>query len=346
MLSTSPRKPTNATSPSKKQVAARAKKVFDAQKHVMAQSFFNEIDGQLTQGEVAKLAESSGGVKIIWSKKLNSTAGRANWRREAHRRIDASSNPSATVEYRHIASIELAEKVIDDETRLNNVLAHEYCHLANFMISRELKNPHGSSFKSWASKATAALYKSHGVEVTTKHDYAIKYKYLWVCSSQSRSVQGPDDGCGTEYARHSKSIDPTRHTCGKCRGRLVQVRPKPRAMAARVGDNAATSNEPASSSTTGTGTIYQRFVKEHFQAVRSDLPPGSPMKDVMREVGSRYRLSKQRKKEGESIVEAIEITDDKTTEEVVDGSSDAEVKGGEDVENVARVLDFLTISGR
>lgn len=37
-----------------------------------------------------------------------------------------------------------------------------------------------------------------------------------------------DPGCGAEYGRHSKSIDPDKHRCGKCKGLLIQVRPKPR----------------------------------------------------------------------------------------------------------------------
>lgn len=337
----SPRKTGIISRPSKKQAAA-VKKAFDAQRQEKAESFFNEIDDRLNKGEVRRLAESGGGVQIIWSKKLNSTAGRANWRQEAIKHLDPSSNSYTTVGYRHVASIELAEKVIDDENRLNNVLAHEYCHLANFMISRVTDNPHGVLFKSWASRATAAFRESHGVEVTTKHDYVIKYKYLWVCSSPSSSDQDLDSGCGTEYARHSKSIDPARHTCGKCRGRLIQVRPKPRGATANTSE-AGTSGALATSNAPSTATAYQRFVKEHFQSVKSDLPPGSPMKDVMREIGSRYRLGKERKEKGEDYVETIEIADDDEPEEVAVTSGPG-VQVGKDVESVARVLEFMTIS--
>jgi SprT-like zinc ribbon domain len=37
-----------------------------------------------------------------------------------------------------------------------------------------------------------------------------------------------EEGCGTEYGRHSKSIDPAKQRCGRCRGVLRQVRPRPR----------------------------------------------------------------------------------------------------------------------
>jgi SprT-like zinc ribbon domain len=37
-----------------------------------------------------------------------------------------------------------------------------------------------------------------------------------------------EEGCGAEYGRHSKSIDPAKQRCGRCRGVLRQVRPRPR----------------------------------------------------------------------------------------------------------------------
>jgi hypothetical protein len=143
--STSPRK---AQSPIKKdKKAIEAKKAFEASKQSMAEAFLKELDNKITNGQIAELAASGGGVKIIWSKKLNSTAGRANWKRECTR----TTQPDGTIEktYKHFSSIELAEKVIDDEERLVNVLAHEFCHLANFMVSGIKDNPHGKEFKQW-----------------------------------------------------------------------------------------------------------------------------------------------------------------------------------------------------
>jgi len=106
-----------------------------------------ELDNKITNGEIAQLTCITGGVAIIWSKKLNSTAGRANWRRESTTKKYADGRIDKT--YKHHANIELAEKVIDDEDRLLNVLAHEFCHLANFMVSGVKDNPHGREFKEW-----------------------------------------------------------------------------------------------------------------------------------------------------------------------------------------------------
>ncbi|EZF30838.1 hypothetical protein H109_06059 [Trichophyton interdigitale MR816] len=136
-----------------------------------------------------------------------------------------SSKSSVLRSIRHNATIELAEKIIDCEGRLLNTLAHEYCHLANFMISGVLDQPHGASFKQWAKKCKTALdghpEYSGKVEISTKHSYLINYKYMWCCTA-----------CGQEYGRHSRSIDPVKVRCGKCYdGKLLQVKPKPRGKA-------------------------------------------------------------------------------------------------------------------
>ncbi|KAL8854066.1 MAG: hypothetical protein Q9221_001189 [Calogaya cf. arnoldii] len=188
---------TGRRSPSKSLIkadkeAAERRKAFNKEKYQLAAAFLTEIDQTIVNGQVAKLAESTGGVRLVWSKKLQSTAGRANWRREAIRTKDAGGELSTTT-YRNHASIELAEKVIDDEDRLINVIAHEYCHLLNFMISNIKDNPHGKEFKIWAKKCSAA-FAHRGVNVTTTHVYEISYK----------------------------------HSCGKCHEKLVQVKPTPR----------------------------------------------------------------------------------------------------------------------
>ncbi|KAG5303552.1 HMG box-containing protein [Histoplasma capsulatum G186AR] len=299
----SPSKSPIKSSPSKKASAAAAaaakkalaakKKEFDEKKVKMAEEFFKTLDDATTGGQIQKLAAAAGGVKIIWSKTLNTTAGRANWKRETVRQkpsplpaqqqvgnqsqlkqqatssslLSASGShenntsmassgsklmptdistgtsksnntgmipltPSILAPVRHHASIELASKVIDSEDRLLNTLAHEYCHLANFMISNVRNNPHGTSFKQWAAKCEKALAahpvygcSSSGenatkarINITTKHSYVIHYKYLWCCAE-----------CGNEYGRHSRSIDVQKSRCGRCKvGALVQVRPKPR----------------------------------------------------------------------------------------------------------------------
>jgi predicted SprT family Zn-dependent metalloprotease len=252
------------------------KKTFDAKKHQIASDFFLELDTQITEGKIGQLAESTGGVNLIWSKTLNTTAGRANWKRETTRTKDEDGN-DIDVQHQHHASIELAEKVINDENRLLNVVAHEFCHLANFMINGVTNNPHGKEFKIWAAKCSR-IFGSRGIKVTTKHTYDIDYKYVWACVA-----------CGAEFRRHSKSIDPSRHRCGTCKDILKQIKPVPRGGA-----------KPSE---------YQVFVKEQMAVVRRENP-GSPQKDIMRIIAEKWA-----KKPKTSEVATGEQGDDNTAEE-------------------------------
>ena len=198
--------------------------------------------------------------------------------------------------HRHHASIELAEKVIDNEDRLINVLAHEYCHLANFMISGVKNNPHGKEFKEWARKCTKAFGR-RGVEVTTKHTYEIDYKYVWACVE-----------CELEYKRHSKSIDPSKHSCGNCKGKLVQVRPAP-----RKGQE-------------GKRSEYQIFVKREQARVRLENP-GKGFGEVMAILGRDFR-----ERNDTVVVKEAKIVED------------SEDSRGDELEGVVRKLDFLDIA--
>lgn len=199
-----------------KKAAQARKKAFDAKKVAFAEEFLNVLDDAVSGGQVRRLAAETGGVKIVWSKTLQKTAGRANWKRS---RTPNPAGPTTTP--RHHAFIELAERVIDDEDRLINTLAHEYCHLANFMVSNVPNNPHGASFKQWGRRCKEAMmdHPVYGgrIEVTTKHRYKIDFKYVWACVD-----------CGQTCGRHSKSIDTTRFGCGACKGALQQIKPKPR----------------------------------------------------------------------------------------------------------------------
>nr|POE98287.1 hmg box-containing protein c19g7.04 [Quercus suber] len=263
--SASPTSSPRKGSPAKRTKAEiQAKKDWEARKHSLAETFLVELDQAIASGQISTLANQTGGIKIIWSKTLKQTAGRANWRNEKTRvqHLDGS----ITVINKHHAAVELAEKVIDDETRLLNVLAHEFCHLCNFMISGIKDQPHGKQFKEWGRKASFA-FASRGIEVTTKHTYTIEYKYLWRCSGES---------CGAEFKRHSKSIDPLKQRCGSCKGTLVQIKPVPRKETAG-----------------GTAKVnsYAAFVKAHYAIVKKEML-NSSQKEVMEAVAKKYRAEK------------------------------------------------------
>lgn len=175
------------------------------------------------------------------------------------------------------------------------------------------------------------------------------------------------EGCGMEYQRHSKSIDPKRHTCGVCKGRLVQIRPVPRGGAKGVDSASADAGARVSGAAKSGQSEYQTFVKDNFKLVRSELGTASPMKDVMKELGARYRLLKQDSmtststkssgagsptKRGSGVkskeIEVIEISDsdddDVDVEEGVSIADGVEEEGGDDELELPDVLEALTIS--
>lgn len=314
----SPRKKATSRSPVKQSkpaaevsepnpAALRAqRKDFAARKHAMAEAFIAELDDTITGGRIGSLSSSTGGIKLIWSRTLKTTAGRANWRREQMRCRTGPLPTDVTVQIRHHCSIELAEKVIDEPERLYNVLAHEYCHLTTFMISEIRNNPHGAEFKSWGAKVTRAFGPSHNVAVTTKHSYKIEYKYVWECIS-----------CGYEFKRHSKSVDTARHSCGRCKGKLVQTKPTPRGVAAAAA-TAAKTGDPAKDAAAAAMAAaappqkseYQLFVKKHFGRVKKEMldrGEDAQMGRVMEKVAREYREEKARKAAEAKAAKAQEV---------------------------------------
>ncbi|KAI6887453.1 hypothetical protein KC334_g15428, partial [Hortaea werneckii] len=307
--SSPPASPRKAASPTKRSKAEiEAKKGWEARKDQVAEDFLKEVDEKVTRGKVQSLAKDTGGVRFIWSKTLNSTAGRANWKRETIRSKQLDGTTS--ISHKHHASIELAEKVIDDEERLLNVIAHEFCHLCNFMVSGIKDQPHGKQFKEWGRKCTAA-FAHRGVEVTTKHSYQIEYKYIWQCSNED---------CGAKFQRHSKSIDPKRHRCGSCRSSLAQIKPVPRQCGAGGGG----------------ATGYAAYVKQHFAAVKAGMP-GVSQKQVMAALGEKYRSEK-------AAANASTGADNKLTGEDGGGKAESQkVQPEEGVDGIARRLDFVNL---
>lgn len=240
------------------------KKAFEKTKHEIAENFLKELDNVITGGKLAELTASTGGIKIIWSNKLKTTAGRAHWKCETTR---TGVPDGTTITSNHRAWVELSDKVVDNEHRLLNTLAHEFCHAATYMISGVTKNPHGPEFKAWGDKCSRA-FADRGIVVTTKHSYEIDFKYVWECVD-----------CGYEHKRHSKSIDPARHRCGKCRSELRQVKPVPRAK--QEGDGPRKVSE------------YQVFMKEQMRLIRAENPK-TPQKDIMKIVASRWAAQRSK----------------------------------------------------
>ncbi|KAK3388551.1 SprT-like family-domain-containing protein [Sordaria brevicollis] len=297
------------------------RQAFNTHKHSLATTFLSLLDTRLTSGRLSSLTANTGGIKIVWSKTLNTTAGRANWKKESITSRPCRQQQEEKKEVKHHASIELATKVLSTPERLFNTLAHEFCHLAVFMIDGVTTRPHGAEFKAWARRANEEFGLTRGeqplgklnpengkweggysVEVTTRHGYEIEFRYVWVCDGPA---SGPDEkGCGTEYKRHSKSVDPARHRCGVCKGVLRQVKPAPRGQQASSQGGGGEREGSQQEGTGGMGTTkimekaktseYQAFVKEQMKVVKAQKP-GLAFGEVMKEVAERWKVEKVRR---------------------------------------------------
>ncbi|KAK9894793.1 hypothetical protein P389DRAFT_146453, partial [Cystobasidium minutum MCA 4210] len=144
-------------------------------------------------------------LTVVWNGRLNTTAGRANWRKY----VRITQKSTNTTIYK--AEIELSVKVIDSEEKLKCTLSHELCHVAAWAIDKEMKPAHGAAFTTWGKKIMRCR---SDIKVTTKHTYEIAYKYSWQCTNPA---------CQKIYGRHSKSVDPARHACGVCSGKLARL---------------------------------------------------------------------------------------------------------------------------
>jgi len=208
-------------------------------------------------------------VQVIWSKRLTSTAGITRLRKR---------KTADNVEFS--ASIELSTKLIDKEERLRATLMHEMCHAAAWLVDNVHKPPHGKVFKKWAN---LAMRKINGLLVSTTHDYVTNtYKFAWTCTNEA---------CDFIIQRHSRSVDVTRHCCGKCNSKLMEI------------------DVPAPGSTTYVkkqkrkATGFSLFVQQRSQSVRASLLASRgphqkvSQKDVMIECS---RLWKELKAEGKA----------------------------------------------
>lgn len=119
--------------------------------------------------------------------------------------------------------------------------------------------------------------------------------------------------CGIEYKRHSKSIDPSKHSCGNCKGRLVQVQPAPRKGAGE-----------------GKRSDYQDFVKRENERIRFENP-GIGFGEIMSILGREF---KERKRNEAGRVS--DVKDDGDLEKT--GSNELQC-----LDSVVRKLDFLKL---
>jgi len=233
-------------------------------------------------------------LAIAWSTRLRTTAGLTHFGRLPRGALLVSAGTAGPPPHGgRTARIELSVKVVDGDGRLAATLLHEMCHVAAWLLDGVARPPHGPTFKAHAASASAALPSVP--PVTTCHGYRVHAPHAWRCvgrvgeggggggaAATAAAAAPPAGGCGREYRRHSASIDPTRHACGVCRGRLVYLGKDGEAPGG--GDAGATPP-----TTKRPPTRFARFVSSRFADARAAAPPGTPPSTLMRLLGEQYR---------------------------------------------------------
>ena len=216
----------------------------------LAQNLFVDLDNLAFDGILAEH------TTVEWSNKLQTTAGRTFMTRRG---------PSRT------GRIELSTKVLDRMSRLQSTLLHEMCHAAAWIVDNNHKPPHGSTFWKWANQG---MQRIPNVIVTTRHDYEIVRKYAWACTEPK---------CGAIIRRDSRSVNPGRQVCGRCKGILMEIDP------ASIGSaQGFTPRKKAAPS------AYNQFVKTESAGVRRRLELQGPVSqsDVLKECARLWREQK------------------------------------------------------
>ncbi|KAL9184181.1 hypothetical protein ACHAXT_002267 [Thalassiosira profunda] len=247
-------KQSNATAAS----GPRSTLAFRKNREALTSHTFAEFDRKAFNGAL-------GSVKVTWSNKLNTTAGITRMRGKLGEKHAST----------RVATIELATKVIDDEERLRSTLLHEMCHAAQWIVDGTHKPAHGKAFKKWAA---VSMRKVRDVEVTTTHEYFIAYKFAWACTSKN---------CTVIIKRHSRSVDPTKQCCGRCKGRLIEIE------VPREGETGYTAKKERKASEFALFVKSQsKSVKKSLAQQRSCTPKEVSQSDVMKECGKLWRERK------------------------------------------------------
>ncbi len=95
------------------------KQAFQKSKNELASQYLSLIDTKVFDGELDRITKPTGGVHLVWNSHLQTTAGRAAWRKEKmiERFNDDTLPERITKTVLHHASIQLSSKVIDCEGR-------------------------------------------------------------------------------------------------------------------------------------------------------------------------------------------------------------------------------------
>ncbi len=146
-------------------------------------------------------------ITIEWSARLTASAGlfvsqvgpRSRWVSASYRHGDA-----------RVIRLSSALLCGEPEDELQRTLAHEMIHQWEFDI-RKRRPSHGLIFREMMDRMNA-----EGLGIAIRHQLNANVqawnRYAWQCVH-----------CGMAYHRQRRTIVPSRHLCGRCRGPLAEV---------------------------------------------------------------------------------------------------------------------------
>lgn len=153
-------------------------------------------------------------ITIVWSRRLTSSVGMFVSRGGPRPRGGTDLPPTRArreIRLSEPLMIRLAERTPYAEQELLNTLAHEMIHQWQFDVLKRRPN-HGPDFL----RKLTEMNRSGLVSITIYHSLQKEVqalaRFAWRCTD-----------CGRVYRRQRKSIEPRRHLCGSCRGRLQEL---------------------------------------------------------------------------------------------------------------------------
>ncbi|KAJ6569622.1 SprT-like family-domain-containing protein [Mycena capillaripes] len=235
-------------SPKKLSLAARMK--LEAQERAAhreeyAEQVYSWLNRVVFKDQLPSLKD----IEIKWNSRLLTTAGRAQFHRDRHGKEHAE--------------IQLATKVVDCDERIRNTLSHEMCHLACWIIDKQIKESHGKFFHRWARRVEK---KDPNIIISVEHTYEISYDFEWQCGD-----------CDQTVGRYTNSIDHTVTKCPWCKtGTLTPLfdpkQPK-NAMVSKVSRQAAA--KPQSSPRPGPRSVSPVIISIDSSDEEEEEPPAS-----------------------------------------------------------------------
>jgi predicted SprT family Zn-dependent metalloprotease len=151
-------------------------------------------------------------ISIVWSKRLTSSVGMFTSRGGPRSPHMIMGSRRREIRLSRPLLERLAERSAYAEQELLNTLAHEMIHQWQFDVLKRRPN-HGLDFL----RKMTDMNRFGEVAITTYHSLQQEVQALsqfaWRCTD-----------CGRVYRRQRKTIEPTRHYCGACRGALQELR--------------------------------------------------------------------------------------------------------------------------